>query len=84
MCSNNYLCYFYNLFVGLHMIDRSHSSCFQLIGLDITVSNDGHVWFIESNNNINLQSDGWMMDYNYNMIVSVGNIATMFIGCNDF
>ena len=66
------------IFIGIHLIDRSQSSCFHLIGLDITVSCDGHMWFLETNNDIMLRSFGWMMDYNYNLVVSF-KVTSFFI-----
>ncbi len=57
----------------MQLIDRSPSCC-QLIGLDLTLSSDGHIWFIETNNYIGLRRFGWMMDFNYNLVVSNAKI----------
>ena len=56
------------LFAGIHMLER-RSSCYQLIGIDLLVSSDGRVRFIESNSYPLLDRGGWITDFSVKLVV---------------
>ncbi len=43
------------------------SSSFQLLGLDIMITTDWHIWFIESNNYPLWPQGGWITDFTLQM-----------------
>ena len=55
------------------MMQRSSSS-FQLLGLDLMVTTDWHIWFIESNNYPLWPQGGWITEFTTRMGVSLKNI----------
>lgn len=48
------------------MLTRS-SSAIQLLGIDLMVSKDWHIWFIESNNYPLWAQGGWMTQFTATM-----------------
>ena len=58
-------------------MDRAPSS-FQLLGLDLLVSKDWHIWFIEANNYPLWPKGGWITDFTSKMGVSLYHQCTTY------
>ncbi len=55
---------------GMHLMRRSPST-FQLLGLDLMVTTDWRIWFIESNNYPLWPQGGWITEFTGKMGVSL-------------
>lgn len=57
--------------LGYHLLDpQSSAGGFQLLGLDLMITNDWHIWFIEANNYPLWPKGGWITEFTTKMGVS--------------
>jgi hypothetical protein len=60
---------------GFNTMDRTAVSSYQLLGLDLMVTTDWHIWFIEANNYPLWPKGGWITDFTSQMGVSYDEIC---------